>query len=423
MKLTCDYKALVGALADVAVVVDDSLSNDAAKVIVFCVNREDSTVKLLGRSSQIRIRRRLLESTYKVEFSDNDPQQVVFGLKSKELISFLNAYKSLRRTKVESIGLETTARGIVCTVVEVNLDDENDKDERISAEILMEGMMEAPAQQTVLRKPIVSNFAFVSIPVDQTVLNDLALESPTDGLVPLDKGIMLQYTKNLFPLMQNSTSIVGYLHFSDDYVFVYTSTYTVFVTNLLADQGVFKNIKLQYKCVNFINTLMEKDGLVDVGLMDNFIYMKNEVTEAFFVYDTKFSDYKMLVDAFKKDNMFSVDRIYLKDVLKRLSLTNDSIEVAINGAEKLMTVTNSKFSQDIFLNNERGMTQFGTLKFKIMPEVLNKAIIGADDDFVRPDVENGCDTYSYFTKIGRSSMLVFADSTGLWFSVVNVKTY
>ena len=34
MKLTCDYKALVGALADVAVVVDDSLSNDAAKVIV-----------------------------------------------------------------------------------------------------------------------------------------------------------------------------------------------------------------------------------------------------------------------------------------------------------------------------------------------------------------------------------------------------
>lgn len=423
MKLTCDYKALVGALADVAVVVDDSLSNDAAKVIVFCVNREDSTVKLLGRSSQIRIRRRLLESTYKVEFSDNDPQQVVFGLKSKELISFLNAYKSLRRTKVESIGLETTARGIVCTVVEVNLDDENDKDERISAEILMEGMMEAPAQQTVLRKPIVSNFAFVSIPVDQTVLNDLALESPTDGLVPLDKGIMLQYTKNLFPLMQNSTSIVGYLHFSDDYVFVYTSTYTVFVKNLLADQGVFKNIKLQYKCVNFINTLMEKDGLVDVGLMDNFIYMKNEVTEAFFVYDTKFSDYKMLVDAFKKDNMFSVDRIYLKDVLKRLSLTNDSIEVAINGAEKLMTVTNSKFSQDIFLNNERGMTQFGTLKFKIMPEVLNKAIIGADDDFVRPDVENGCDTYSYFTKIGRSSMLVFADSTGLWFSVVNVKTY
>lgn len=423
MKLTCDYKALVGALADVAVVVDDSLSNDAAKVIVFCVNREDSTVKLLGRSSQIRIRRRLLESTYKVEFSDNDPQQVVFGLKSKELISFLNAYKSLRRTKVESIGLETTARGIVCTVVEVNLDDENDKDERISAEILMEGMMEAPAQQTVLRKPIVSNFAFVSIPVDQTVLNDLALESPTDGLVPLDKGIMLQYTKNLFPLMQNSTSIVGYLHFSDDYVFVYTSTYTVFVKNLLADQGVFKNIKLQYKCVNFINTLMEKDGLVDVGLMNNFIYMKNEVTEAFFVYDTKFSDYKMLVDAFKKDNMFSVDRIYLKDVLKRLSLTNDSIEVAINGAEKLMTVTNSKFSQDIFLNNERGMTQFGTLKFKIMPEVLNKAIIGADDDFVRPDVENGCDTYSYFTKIGRSSMLVFADSTGLWFSVVNVKTY
>ena len=283
MKLTCDYKALVGALADVAVVVDDSLSNDAAKVIVFCVNREDSTVKLLGRSSQIRIRRRLLESTYKVEFSDNDPQQVVFGLKSKELISFLNAYKSLRRTKVESIGLETTARGIVCTVVEVNLDDENDKDERISAEILMEGMMEAPAQQTVLRKPIVSNFAFVSIPVDQTVLNDLALESPTDGLVPLDKGIMLQYTKNLFPLMQNSTSIVGYLHFSDDYVFVYTSTYTVFVKNLLADQGVFKNIKLQYKCVNFINTLMEKDGLVDVGLMNNFIYMKNEVTEAFFV--------------------------------------------------------------------------------------------------------------------------------------------
>lgn len=423
MKLTCDYKALVGALADVAVVVDDSLSNDAAKVIVFCVNREDSTVKLLGRSSQIRIRRRLLESTYKVEFSDNDPQQVVFGLKSKELISFLNAYKSLRRTKVESIGLETTARGIVCTVVEVNLDDENDKDERISAEILMEGMMEAPVQQTVLRKPIVSNFAFVSIPVDQTVLNDLALESPTDGLVPLDKGIMLQYTKNLFPLMQNSTSIVGYLHFSDDYVFVYTSTYTVFVKNLLADQGVFKNIKLQYKCVNFINTLMEKDGLVDVGLMNNFIYMKNEVTEAFFVYDTKFSDYKMLVDAFKKDNMFSVDRIYLKDVLKRLSLTNDSIEVAINGAEKLMTVTNSKFSQDIFLNNERGMTQFGTLKFKIMPEVLNKAIIGADDDFVRPDVENGCDTYSYFTKIGRSSMLVFADSTGLWFSVVNVKTY
>ena len=68
------------------------------------------------------------------------------------------------------------------------------------------------------------------------------------------------------------------------------------------------------------------------------------------------------------------------------------------------------------------MEELGNIKFKLMPAVINKAIIGNDDACIY-DNPYGRDIFLYFVKTPRGMAVFISDASGAWFSRAEVKTY
>ena len=139
------------------------------------------------------------------------------------------------------------------------------------------------------------------------------------------------------------------------------------------------------------------------------------MSEAYLTYDPRVTEYETYLNMYKKESGFCVDRLLLKDVLKRLSLENESIDVTLKPSMNVLNVRNSKFTQDIPLLKEQGLETFEDFGFKIMPEILNRAFIGTDTTF-------SSNSYIYMTPQDSGvTTLIFTDDTDSWYSVARVK--
>lgn len=413
MKFTCDYATLVSNLADVSTVVDDTLLKEDMKNIIF---KFDNTgdVTLLGIVPQMLIFKRSIDkSMYRVEFTDAEKQvfeqqiqtggvalPLYFQLKSKELTGFLNSYKSVRRTQVEEVTLEINERGnIRCTVLE------KEKDE--------DGYVADDA------KAHLSYWIFNNIPIKPSMMNDISLKAPEAELLGVDSRAINLYTKNLFPIMQSGgTNLYSYMTFGEDYVVAFDNAFTaLMLNNVEGFRDVFSNIRLSYRAISFMDKIIAVCETISVCKTDHHIYFRTDDSEAFITYDTKLPDYSPYANAYVKDHAIVLDRVYIKDILKRLSLVNESIEFTINPETNTVNMKNSKFSQDVEIIQQKAMEEMGTLHFKIAPDKLNASIIGNDVDFPS-------DVRVYFAKQPNGkTAVIFTDSTGTWFSVVRVSTY
>lgn len=123
MRFSCNYNKLLGHLQNVANVVEDSLSSEDDKNIIFQFKQteEGQVVKLVGISLQVIFREELPAEDYDLTLGADEVDQNGFAymqLKSKDLLAFLNSYKSVRRTKVNDVILEPANGKIKCTVTE-----------------------------------------------------------------------------------------------------------------------------------------------------------------------------------------------------------------------------------------------------------------------------------------------------------------
>lgn len=413
MKFTCDYTTLVSNLADISTVAEDTMLKDDTKNVIFKFDA-DGKVTLLGIVPQMLIFKRFIESDmYRLEFSDAEKENfqnqinnggvassLYFQIKSKELTGFLNSYKSVRRTQVEEVSFEITERGAIrCTVLE------KDKDE--------EGYVADDA------KVHLSYWSFNSIPIKQNQMMDITIKAPEQQLVSVDNRMINLYTKNLLPIMQSGgTNLFSYLACGSDYIVAFDNAFTVLMNNNQEGfKDVFSNMRLSYRAVSFMDKIIAVNEDILVCKTDHHIYFKTNNSEAFISYDTKLPDYKAYAETYKKDHAIVLDRIYIKDILKRLALVNESIEVTVNPELNIVNLKNSKFTQDVEIMNSKAMDEMGTIHFKIAPDKLNSCIIGNDAEF-------NFDVRIYFTVQPNGKVaVIFTDGTGTWFSVVRVSTY
>ena len=178
--------------------------------------------------------------------------------------------------------------------------------------------------------------------------------------------------------------------------------------NLLPIEGV----SLSYKAVSFIDKIICTDDFIQLGKTQTHMYFKTDSSESFIQYESKLANYQPYVDMFVREHAVSMDRIYLKDVLKRFSLVDENIECSIKADEDIIGLRNTKYEQELDLLQKKAMDEFGVVKFKILPAVLDKAIIGSDMEFSQ-------ELFIYYNK--ESGVLVFSDDSGAWFTVVRVK--
>lgn len=409
MKLVCGYSDLITALNEVLVVVDDSMED--MKIVIFKLS-ENGTVKLIGLNHFVVLRRMLLSEKLQVEGVDGEP--IYFAIKSKELSGFLNSYKSIRKTKVEEVIFETTKGGAIeCKVIEKMA---------FTSDELSDLMYQEGGEEKINRT-MLSSWIFDKTIIKPTVYGTIEMAASEDELTSFESQMIQLHTQNMLPVMQDGTNSYSYLLFDEENVVAMNQAFTVVMKNQIAEGGIFSDIRLSYKSILFLDKLAIINSYIDAAKLEQYIYIKTDTSEAFIKYDTKKVSYKTFTDVFKKDHVVTLDRMYLKDVLKRFALSNDTIEANIKPDMNVVTMSNTKYSQDLDIGYQRGMDEFPSVKFKIMPGVMSTAIIGVDEKFILSDTQFGGDVFIYYCMLPKGSVIVFADASGGWFTVARVKTY
>lgn len=400
MKLKIGYEALTATISSMAVVVEDTLNNDDMKAIIVKVS-SDKKIQLIGMNQMIIYKADLPEDSYEVEATEEDfNTNGVFYLqvKSKELTSFLNTFKSVRRTKVSNTVFEFEKNKIKLSVIEESLDTgDNYK----------------------------STWWFDNIPIKQALLKSIDVTIPKETVTMSTEPLQL-YTSCLLPILQNSTTLNGMMQFGSDEVdedgnmvepsrvTAFTPTFNTLMANQLPDY--FRGMSIYYRSILFLKNIVCAYDMVNVSRTDQFLCFSDEGKfEAFVRYTTRVADYRPYLQMFDKSHALELDRQYFKDVLKRLSLVDEQVEISVDESLLAISVRNSKFSQEIPVLREKNMAELGKISFRIKPEVLEKTIIG-DDSLFSPTI------FMYITPQERGGWtLVFSDDTGVWFSVARIR--
>lgn len=387
MRLTCSYNQLVNSLSATSVVVEDALSAEDMKNVIFRVNA-DNTVDLIGINQIIVYRSNLPKGEYSVEVADDERTDGVlyFQIKSKELTSFLSTFKGVKRTEVTKVEFEN-----------------------------IEGKIRAKVYETekTSGRELTSTWLFDNQKIKPNLMMSIKLEMPSDEIETSSTEPVLFYTSCLLPLMQNANTVYGKLVFGEDYVVAFNMAFQGLMANKLA--GAFQNITLSYRAVSFVKAIVCTVPQVKVAKTNDHICFDGGTFKAFIRYDSRGASYSKALECSAKDYGFTVDRLYLRDVLRRLSLVNESVVVTLKTEDSCLEVKNNRFKQDVPFLQCKNLEELGSVSFRILPEVLNKAILGADSDFSSL-------LSLYLAPMERGGYtLTICDDKETWFSVASIR--
>lgn len=413
MKLICtNYDNLISSLTAVSSVVEDTLVPEDMKNIIFDLEKSEQGNKLtlFGATQLLTYKKFINPEVYELDMEDVTTDRIYLQIKAKELLGFLNTYKTLSRTVVDSVSFEINARGrIECTVVEKDKKNQEQEGSFLSDEDL--GI-----------KTYSSKWVFDNVPIKKNIMPFITQKAPEGDLTTIPTRNLKLYTKNLLPILQNGTNIYSYLIFDKDYVVSFHNAFTTMMISTVSENDVLSGLRLPFRAINFLDKVICADieSVVEIAKDEMYLYFKNEDCEAYLKYDCKLANYKEYINLFDKTNGIVLNRFYFKDVLKRLSLVNDAIEFKINIADSRVTLSNSKFTQEIDMENKKGFEGVDTITFNILPEVVNKAII-CDDVANMSAIDGSDNVFVYYLR--EKNIITFSDSTGSWFSTVRVKAH
>ena len=401
MKLNFKYDNLLSDLTTVACVLSDSTVADDIKNIVMQV--KDNRVTMMGISPSLVYKKKCHEDAVSVVVDEGDSEFI--SLKIKELIDFLNTYKSLRKTVVDEVILETVSNKIRCTIVEKQLTDDAFEEPRIS----------------------LSHWMFASIPVKPNMLPFINIEVP-DNVHNIHISNFSIHTKQLASILQPGTQVFSNLYFSKDYVYAQSNAFTSFMRNqTTSETDVFTDINLSYRTVNFIEKVASSttsEDTIGVAKDDRYLFIITNNDEVIYtIYGTKLQPYSAYIDSFQKDNCILINRFYLREALKRFSLKNDSIDITIKPQDNVIEMKNSLFDQQLEITNKKGFEGVDSIHLNIMPNVLGNGII-CDDICEQVGTEDLCLYYCMSAKGAHVlciSDLLKYDSDNLWFTYMNAK--
>lgn len=391
MQISVSYEALLNTINGVSSVVEDAQNAEEMKNIIFKVEKGTSKVKLIGVNQYITFRSELPEFTYEVECDEAEfggSDAYYMQMKSKELFQFLNAFKGVRRTKVERVKLIVVQHKIKLVVVESDLETGVERNSTLMSD---------------------------NLPVKQSMLKVISTETPKDNVLTEDSSKILMYTSSVLPIMQNGNSLYSSMVFGEDSVVAFNPAFTVLCTNMLCD--VFKGITLPYRAVSFLKAVIgQLGGYISVVKTDAYICCFTDGVEAFIRYDRRVPDYSKYKELCGREHAVSLDRLYFKDVLRRLCSSTDAVELALDSEKGIFSIRNSRFEQEIPIIQSKGLAELGTrVAFKILPDVLNKVIIGEDSEFSNL-------LYIYITPTNNGGFnLMFTDDSGFWSAVARTR--
>lgn len=386
MKLTIQYSTLVDKLRYVLNVVEGSMNDESVKNVIFKVT-ENSCV-LMGCTPRTICRTYLEKTDYSLVLTEKEVENKVlyFQVKAKELNNFLGTFKALKLTTAD-----------ICTFSLVGL--------QVQLKVL-----ELPKTEELSYLKQVSSCMFENLPIKDYVLKDANTDISGVEMHDIESKEVLLYIKNLLPLIKGNGNdgMATKIHFDSNYVFA-VSSFATLMKNKLPE--ALRGIVLTVQTISFLDKLLSGNEKVQVGKTDTYLIVRVEGSDALVRYQVKMPDSNMYVSLYQKQHSIRLNRVYLMDVLKRFALINEPVTFEIKADEEKATLHNSKFKQDVPILYSQGMSDLGLVTFKLSPVILNKAVIGSNDNFE-----------VYFVPFKKGGFtLVTADQTEEWFSMLQVR--
>lgn len=379
MKISVSYQELSEVINFSSGILSDKSVEEKMKNVIFHVKPD--SVKVCFYTALTFCRTELENA----EVEDLEKDEWVFQVKAGDLLKVIGGFSSLFKTKVDSFEFEESRNKIKVSVSEKAIKEEDSRMNQVSV------------------------FYLDNVPVLESISKDIKMDFPEDAdAVP--SGDILLYVDSLLPLMTNdsATSTGSKLNFADDYVFVLTSSMSAFFVNKLPD--AFRGTTLGYSSVSFLKRLSSK-GDISVKKLDKHLCVSVGMVEAFMRHQPIKIKYAQFVNRFKREDGLVLNRLYLKDVLRRMGgvSVDGRCTILENGD---LSVENDHFSQIIPVDKTKG--NVSGISFKISVPIIEKLIVGNDTVF--PET-----MFVYFLKVASSYSLFFTDKTGSWFSQAQVR--
>lgn len=380
MKVTVKYEDLQNTLGYINTVLSDKSVEDKFRNVIFLVTPNE--VKVVGYNQFTFSRIALDEENITIEEVEGEWE---FQIKASELNKILSSFSNMYRTEVKTLSFAPDGVKIKVTVHEVP---KNEEDSNLEQD---------------------SDFYLESAPILKNILKEIHMDFP-ESVETAISGDLFLYLDSLFPIMNNDAAnkMESKLNFDEDYVFVITSTMSAFMVNNLPD--AFKKLTISYSSANFLKKLCENSEMFGVARVEKYLCIQSENIEAFMRFQAVKVNKAMYVQ--KRDKTLGVvlDRLYLKDVLKRMGNIDINGKLSIT-EDGMLQAVNSNFQQVIPLNKVKENT--AGINFNIAVSILEKAIIGKDDSF--PE-----ELFMYFVPTQRGYLLYLSDKSGAWFSNTQV---
>jgi len=375
MKISVNFEEFNKVLNYVYAILSDKSVEDKVKNVIFLVSKNELT--LVGYNS-FTFSRTKLDNVECTDISDSGWE---FQIRAAEINKIMLSYSNLFKTKVETIDIEDSGVRIKITVHE---EPKDEKDYKL-------------AQDSV--------FEVENAPIIAKVLSDVKTEFP-ESVKSVISGDLMLYLSSLLPMMSNDTnnSTASKLMMSDDYIFTMSSSASAFMKNQLSNE--FKDITLGYSSVGFLKKMCEGSEVISVSKTDKYLCIESGNTQAFMRYKPIKINYKAYIERRTKEKGIVVDRLYMKDVFKRMLNTSNDGKMFIS-SDSSLTVSNDVFQQEVPLENVKAGTVGISFKFSV--PILSSLILGSDEVF-------SGDLFIYFVETARSYVIYVQDKSGVWFA-------
>ena len=395
--LVCnDFVKLMSNLSDISLVVGDE-SPEKQNVII---RTREGIVEMVGISTYITHK---IFCASDVLYNDSK-EDIIFQVSIKDLMQDLGTYKSLITTKVERITFGLNDRNkVVITVYEVD----NNANE----------MTNLLGKSSTDSDEHASTWLLENIVIKPNMVQLMDIERPTTTSY-INASELMRFVNAANPLIGGATGVFSKLYFAEDYVFVSSQNYICYMQNTL-NKDVFCDVALENKLVHFLSKSLKTGNEIglNVAKFGKYLYFGNEFFETYLSYNTNMADHKMFLDSLtKRENGFEFNRWYLRDILRRFTITPDNVQVLFDRDNTLLTFKNSRCEQNIPLSCVNGFNEMAKLQFQMMPDVFSKVIL-FDEDAKACGIDS---VRLYVVDFRSSKMIIFSDDTNNWASVIKV---
>lgn len=372
-----DYNTLTYLLDNATSVTSDSALKDADKTIFFLVNNEGESIAV-AKNSDLFIRVKFTPELVKEAGN--------VQLNSSELSKILGTFSSLSRTRVESVEFKVNNSKVQVIVHEVALD---------------EGYEEFAGD---------TSYSLDSIKIKEKTLQDISVEFDDENAVDVDSMELDIVLSTLMPIMDSKKGLNNnQIHFASDQIFVMDNRSQVFYKNILPE--VFGNSAFRYTSVAYMRKMIQTSNHLRVVISGNKFAIRSEngEIEAYINQLGVRFNYKPTLEGITKENGIVLDRAFLKDIIRRLSIMGSDPKVSIQ--EDGVHITTESFSRVIPIMNSKGNVE--GIEFKVNSSLLSSMIIG--DDSVMSN-----DLFLYFERATRGIQLTISDDSGAFLSNTRV---